>query len=42
MGADDPNSQLTPARREALQATLEMLELVRQTPDKDYSIYFIP
>ena len=41
-GADDPESQLTPARREALQETLQGLELVKQTPDRVYSIYRIP
>ena len=42
LGADDPSSPLTPARREALRQTLEQLELVGQTPDKAYSIYQIP
>ncbi len=42
LGAQDPASQLTPARREALRETLEMLQLVMQTPDGVYSIYRIP
>lgn len=42
LGADDPSSQFTPARREALQETLAQLEFVDQTPDKDYSFYRIP
>ena len=42
LGADDPESQLTPARRAALQETLKGLQLVKQTPDKVYSIYRIP
>jgi hypothetical protein len=42
LGADDPESQLTPVRRAALQETLRVLELVKQTPDKVYSIYRIP
>ena len=42
LGADDPASQFTPARRAALRETLESLELVKQTPDKVYSIYRIP
>jgi hypothetical protein len=42
LGADDPSSQFTPARRAALSETLERLEFVNQTPEKDYSIYRIP
>jgi hypothetical protein len=42
LGADDPSSQFTPARRAALRETLEQLEFVNQTPQKDYSIYRIP
>lgn len=42
LGADDPESQFTPARREALQKTLERLELINQTPDKAYTLYRIP
>jgi Dolichyl-phosphate-mannose-protein mannosyltransferase len=42
LGAEDPSSQFTPARRAALRATLEKLEFVNQTPEKDYSIYRIP
>jgi hypothetical protein len=42
LGADDPSSQFTPARRAALRETLERLEFVNQTPEKDYSIYSIP
>jgi hypothetical protein len=42
LGADDPSSQFTPARRVALRETLERLEFVNQTPEKDYSIYSIP
>jgi len=42
LGAEDPSSQFTPARRAALQETLAKLEFVSQTPDRDYSIYRIP
>jgi hypothetical protein len=42
LGAEDSASQFTPARRAALQETLESLELVKQTPDQVYSIYRIP
>ena len=42
LGADNPSSQFTPVRREALRQTIEKLEFVSQTPDKDYSIYRIP
>jgi hypothetical protein len=40
--ADDSSSQFTPATRAALNATLEKLELIKQTPDKVYSIFRIP
>jgi len=39
---DDPASQFTPVRQAALRATLEKLEFVNQTSQKDYSIYRIP
>jgi hypothetical protein len=42
MGADDPSNSFNATRREALRETLEMLKLVKQTPDKVYSIYHIP
>ena len=42
LGAEDPSSQFTPARRAALQETLAKLEFVNQTSDRDYSIYRIP
>lgn len=42
LGADDSSSQFTPARRAALLDTLAHLELVNQTPAKEYSIYRIP
>ncbi|MGZ9223740.1 MAG: glycosyltransferase family 39 protein, partial [Anaerolineales bacterium] len=42
LGADDPTNKFNAARRAALHETLEMLEFVNQTPDKNYSIYHIP
>jgi hypothetical protein len=36
------SSQFTPAIQGALEATIEQLQLVGQTPDKVYSIYQIP
>jgi hypothetical protein len=42
LGADDPSNQFTPASREALQETLESLELMAQTPEKAYTLYRIP
>ena len=42
LGANDPSSQFTPARRAALRETIANLELISQTPDKVYSLYRIP
>jgi hypothetical protein len=42
IGADDPANSFNAAKRAALRETLAMLEFVKQTPDKDYSIYSIP
>ena len=40
--AHDSASEFTPATQKSLYETLQGLELVRQTPDKVYSIYRIP
>jgi hypothetical protein len=42
LSADDPSDKFNAARRAALRETLEMLELIKQTPDEAYSIYRIP
>ncbi|HEX9331242.1 MAG TPA: glycosyltransferase family 39 protein [Anaerolineales bacterium] len=42
LSADDPSNKFNATRRAALRETLEMLELIAQTPDKAYSIYRIP
>jgi hypothetical protein len=42
LGADDPESQFTPARRAALRETLKRLEFNNQTSDKAYTLYRIP
>jgi len=40
--SDDPESQFTPAAKDALREVITTLELVNQTPDGVYSIYQIP
>lgn len=42
MGEENPSNELTSIRQNALRETLEMLELISQSPDKVYTIYRIP
>ncbi|HSO11651.1 MAG TPA: hypothetical protein VLT51_04700, partial [Anaerolineales bacterium] len=40
--SNDPESQFTPAAKDALRNVISMLELVGQTPEAVYSIFKIP